>query len=207
MKYSSFSPKLKNTYFKASNIFIFFGFILLVLNILFGITYKNNPQKEDPLQVENINALIYVDIRGAVINPGVYGFELGSRLEDAIKKSGGYKKDANLTIVDQSLNMASMLSDQQKIYIPYKGSSTNFTQSNSLLSVNNTNGGSVGTTQNRIIQINTASQSELDSLNGIGEITSKKIIANRPFQSIDDLVFKKIISKSTFNKIKSNISL
>ena len=55
------------------------------------------------------------------------------------------------------------------------------------------------------VNINTASQSDLESLPGIGPVTASKIISDRPYQIVEDLVNKKAVSKAVFEKIKDQI--
>lgn len=73
-----------------------------------------------------------------------------------------------------------------KVYIPFHGQ---------------TLGVSSQQAQNRLININPASLTDLDSLPGVGQVTAQKIIDERPYQDLSDLYTKKIVSKSTFDKI------
>ena len=57
------------------------------------------------------------------------------------------------------------------------------------------------------VNINTATKSELDALEGIGEVKSSKIIENRPYKSVDELLEKECIGKTTFNKIKDRLEV
>ena len=61
--------------------------------------------------------------------------------------------------------------------------------------------------ETKMVNINTASETELDALPGVGPVTAQKIISNRPYQKIDDLVSKKAVGASVFSKIKDQISI
>ncbi|MBI2404837.1 helix-hairpin-helix domain-containing protein [Candidatus Gottesmanbacteria bacterium] len=63
------------------------------------------------------------------------------------------------------------------------------------------------TSQNGSVNINTASQNELESLPGVGPVTAKKIIDNRPYQTLEELVSKKAVGNALFEKIKGSLSL
>lgn len=71
---------------------------------------------------------------------------------------------------------------------------------------NNSSGGIQGTSSGTI-NINQASESELDALPGIGPVTAQKIISNRPYQSVEDLLNKKAVGASEFAKIKDQMSV
>ncbi len=139
---------------------------------------------------------ISVDVSGAVLKPGVYQLNEGSRIEDSIKAAGGFSDDSNKEYISKYLNMAQKLSDGTKIYVPLDGEMTV-----------NTSGGTsaAGASTQSKLNINTSSQSELETLSGIGPVTASKIISARPYQSIDELTSKKIVSKAVFEKIKDSL--
>ncbi|OGK27132.1 hypothetical protein A3D80_02850 [Candidatus Roizmanbacteria bacterium RIFCSPHIGHO2_02_FULL_40_13b] len=142
---------------------------------------------------------IYVDISGAVKNPNVYKLPEGSRMNDLILKAGGFTKDVDSQELSQTVNKAHILSDQEKIYIPRLGDSQYMTKSPSNL---------LYTDQSeRKININSASEEEIDTIVGIGPAISKKIIAGRTYKDIADLVAKKIVGQALFIKIKDSISV
>lgn len=142
---------------------------------------------------------VTVDISGSVNMPGIYKLKIGDRVADAINLAGGFKDSANKEYISKYLNLAQKVADGTKIYIPYQGEQYTNTQAGSVAGVSSTAAGNVN--------INTASQSDLEALTGIGPVTASKIISSRPYQATDDLVSKKIISKSVFDKIKDSISI
>lgn len=139
--------------------------------------------------------IISVDVSGAVNKPGVYQLKDGSRIEDAIKTAGGFSKNSNQEYISKYLNMAQKLSDGSKIYVSYEGETVSGSATGSVAGV------SVQTKVN----INTASQTELEALPGIGPVTASKIISDRLYGSVDELLTKKVVSKAVFEKIKDAI--
>lgn len=139
----------------------------------------------------NDKGVIYVDVSGAVVNPGVVKVEWGTRIGEIISKAGGLSEDVDMQWVDMNLNMAVKAVDGQKIYLPKKGSGYESSESSR-------SGG---------VSINSANLENLESVDGIGAVTAKKIIENRPYSSLEELVSKKVISQSVFGKIKDEISL
>ena len=92
------------------------------------------------------------------------------------------------------MNRAMKLVDGGKIYIPSLSSSPVSPQSpQSPLS--------------SVVSVNFATESELDTLSGVGPATAQKIIANRPYQTLDELVSKKAVGTALFEKIKDQLSL
>lgn len=140
---------------------------------------------------------IIVDVSGAVKSPGVYSLKSGSRVADAITAAGGFSDDANLKYLSKNVNLSQKLTDGQKVYLPTK-SETSVSTGTMTFASSGTGGG---------IGINSSDSKELDKLPGIGPVTAEKIINARPFSSIDELLTKKVVSKSVFDKIKDQISL
>lgn len=143
---------------------------------------------------------IVVDVEGAVQKPGVYKLPADSRIQDALIAAQGLGKDADRQKLAKNLNLASKLTDGTKIYISYLGDSTNL-QSPRVQS-SETGSGNTG-----LIDINSASAGELDSLPGIGRTTADKIINNRPYQKIEELLDKKIVGKKVFTDIEGKITI
>jgi len=141
--------------------------------------------------------LLVVDISGAVKNPGVYNVDSDSRVNDVIKQAGGFRKEADQEWVAKNLNLAAKLSDGQKIYIPKTGE---IGQVNSSINPQETNISSK-------VNINSATEAELDSLPGIGTVRAAKIIENRPYSKPEDLLNKKVLGEATFEKIKDQITV
>ena len=157
-------------------------------------------------------APIAVDVSGAVTRPGLYKFPLGSRIQDAIDAAGGLLADANTT----TLNLAARLEDGQQLAIPYKeGSSVVATTSSPLFTSSSPGGDNSTATPSssdaNLININTATAEELDTLPGIGPTTAQKIIAyrqtNGPFATIEDILKVSGIGPATFDNIKALITV
>lgn len=162
--------------------------------------------KASLVSAENITKDITVDISGAVKTPGVYHFEKDSRVEDAIRQAGGFSDQAHKQFVSKSLNLATKLSDGQKIYIPFEGEIASVAPVTVLAAATST--GSNPTTQTGgVINLNTGTQSELESLTGIGPVTASKIINGRPYNTVGELLSKKVVSKSVYEKIKADVGI
>lgn len=182
----------------------------------FSISNKteNDTNKEES-ESKDTKEKIIIYIAGAIKNEGVYELDENSRIADCIEKAGGLTEDANL----QDINLAYMLEDGMKIYIPKNSESNNHdnTESNATIendkrektvkNIENKN----SKTQNVKININTATQTELETLPGIGSSTALKIInyrkENGKFKSIEDIKNVNGIGDSKYNKIKDMIKI
>lgn len=148
---------------------------------------------------------IVVDIAGAINRPGVYRLPTNARLNDVVQKANGLSEQANTTFISRSLNLAEVLRDQQKIYIPSLTDEADVLSSVAPPSaiVQNTTD---GLSQGPLLNINSASKDELETLPGIGQITAEKIIEGRPYSSIEELSKNGVLKKNIFEGIKEKIS-
>ena len=141
---------------------------------------------------------IYVTVAGEVANPDMYEMTTDDRVNDAIKKAGGFTENAYTT----NINLAQKLEDGQYIYV------LSAEQGKTL--ENEANPGNENTFQG-IVNINTATINELCKLPGIGEKTAEKIIEYREksggFETIEELKNIEGIGEVKFNKIKFNITV
>ena len=165
-------------------------------------TSKEN-NSTDGTQKENKEKII-VHVSGAVNSEGIVELEAGSRIANAIEKAGGIKESADMS----EINLAYLLEDGMKIYIPTKEETEankknvstqneNYVTSssggeNSKKYINNIqSGSSTSTSSSQKVNINTATQEELDTLPGIGPSIAGKIIEyreqNGKFSNIEDI--------------------
>lgn len=200
--------------------------IAITVGIYFYRTTKDNSEieiTEDNLTtntavennneiVEEENNTIVVHITGEINYPGVVVLKEGARVVDAIEAGGGETDKADLG----SLNLAYMLSDGEKIYVPNKEETSQESQEREYITSAKDNSeqsenGAKSTGTNFKININTAKQEELTQITGIGESTAKKIIEyrtqNGKFKSIEDIKNIPGIGDSKFNAMKEEITV
>lgn len=142
---------------------------------------------------------LVVDVSGAVVNPGLYRLAPGSRVGDAVQAAGGYGPRVNVERVAGELNLAAALTDGARIRVPSRDDPPDSAGGDA------DQGGS-GT---GLVDLNKASQSELESLPGIGPVTATKIMAAReeaPFHSIDELRERGLVGEKTFDSIRALIT-
>lgn len=146
---------------------------------------------------------IVVHVVGAVPRPGVYEFPKGARVRDAILAAGGLLTDADVGII----NMAALLQDGQRLEIPSLSGTPGTPSAVTTPAAGTTPAPSSGD----LININTASLVQLDSLPGIGPTIAQHIVDYRtehgPFQSINDLMNVAGIGATTFEKLKNLITV
>lgn len=206
-------------------------FILIIILILVGIYVYNirfNDKVEDNIETENINNAglvdnfldtnedknekensIIVHITGAVKKSGIVKLNQGARIYDAIEMAEGSLENADLAKV----NLAYILEDAQKIYIPYIGEESENTEEQEYITSNFGNNSSIIQNTNKgesgKVNINTANQTELETLPGIGTATAEKIIdyrnKNGRFNTIEDIQNVKGIGEAKYENIKESI--
>lgn len=174
------------------------GLIFLGVSlILYFIGQEESPSIQIISEEETVGQTVFVDLEGAVQNPGVFELPKDSRFNDLLIRAGGLSAEADREWVARKVNLAQKLEDGMKIYIQKKGEVLG---SPAIESVQ------VASTETKI-NLNTASADQLDSLWGIGEKRAQDIIANRPYQSVEDLVSRKIIPQNVYLKIKTEITV
>ena len=148
------------------------------------------------------SAPIVVHIVGAVLEPGVYSLQIKSRQQDAIEAAGGFLPEAN----PQALNLAAPLQDGDRIVVPTIPSDTQTPATSPSKSTIVELPSS-----NTLININTASQTDLENLPGIGPVKAQTIIAYREsngfFGLIEDIQNVPGIGPKTFENLKSLITV
>jgi len=178
--------------------------LILIIVIYLFVKYKDIDEENVVIEIDNINYNntkdIYIDISGAVNVAGVYPMQSGQRVQDVLIKAGGLQEKADKRWIQMQLNLASTLNDGQKIYIPFEGEvreEKNSIESNSTL-------------ESSKLNINSASQTELETLPKIGPVIAKSIIEYRQnngnFNDILDIKRVPGIGESLFEQIKEQIS-
>lgn len=135
---------------------------------------------------------IAVHVKGAVVNSGLYEFDASARVADAIEKAGGALENADI----DAINLAQFLEDGSELIVPAKPGD---------------NAESYETPSERKININTANETELCLLDGVGKVTARKIIdyrtQNGSFAVKEEIMNVSGIGEKTFEKIKNKISV
>ena len=190
---------------KVSLMGVFLG--IMSVGIVFLIT---RPPRGIPIQLKPppTPSPYIVHVSGAVAEPGIYSLITGSRIQNAIDAAGGHLPSANL----DGINMAAFVEDGDQIWVPHQELMFSTPQPNEPTSsttpqTNEENEQPPIATL--LININTASISELESLPGIGPQKASEIIAyrdgNGPFERIEEIEMVSGIGPVTFNNIKALI--
>lgn len=153
---------------------------------------ESTAESEKSEKTEISEAIIYVQVSGAVVSPGVYELPEESRVFEAIELAGGLTGEADAG----QINQAQVLNDGQMIYVMKKGEAES---------------PGIGQQQDEKVNLNTATAEELMTLPGIGEAKAVSIIAwreaNGGFQRIEDLMEIEGIKEGVFSKIKDSIKV
>ena len=199
--------------------------IMLVAILIIGIVlYKKEEGTHDVQNIfdeieNNINEVenvvteetkqIAVHITGEVKKSGVIYLKEGSRIIDAIEKAGGTTKNADLGKV----NLAYVLQDGQKVYIPNKknNASVYISEDSGQDVIDNGNTNTKTENKRKKINIDTANKEELQSISGIGPALAEKIVSyrntNGKFKKVEDLKNVNGIGESKYKNIKDSICI
>jgi len=127
---------------------------------------------------------VIIDVSGAVEKPGVYTLSAPARVQDAVLMAGGFHENADQRFLHQELNLASLVADQQKLYIPFQGEVRPAAAETPLAVASST------------VTVNTATAQQLQEIEGIGEKRSEGIVAGRPYTSKEDFFSRSGISQA-----------
>lgn len=189
--------------FRWPAVFVLVGLLLAALGLIFARGSVSG--REDGVKVldaatqSDSGQNLVVEVAGSVVSPGVYNLPADSRVDDALTAAGGLAADADTDWLTKSVNRAAKVTDGQKIYVKSVDDTT-------VSGVSIDSGGSVSGTSGPI-NINTASQNLLESLSGIGPVTAQKIIEYRPYSSVEELLSKKVLGQSVYNKNKDLLTV
>ena len=184
------------------------GGILLILVGVGGLFSKKEESVEETTVVETTmlvektevsttqETVIFVDIKGAVKNPGVYQMKVGDRVKDALEAAGGLTAEAD----SQKVNLAQRVEDQMVIVVPKVGEEAEEIPAGAT---------SKEEAKEGKVNINTATVEELKTLKGVGEKKAEAIIEyrkkNGSFQTKEDLMKVRGIGKKLFESFQERI--
>lgn len=150
-----------------------------------------------------------IHVSGAVSQPGIYTLPADCRVQAALDAAGGPLPEANLS----EINLAAFIQDGSQLWIPFRASNKPqiASQTSTWPPPENQYVEPVEPAQGERINLNTATQSELESLPGIGPVTAERIIAyreeNGPFDSIEDIEDVPGIGPAKFDRVKDLITV
>jgi competence protein ComEA len=169
--------------------------VLIALSLFVVFSGKSEEVvAESVVPTQMVAPALVIDVTGEVVSPGVYELPAGSRVIDAIKAAGGARPKAALS----DLNLARVIKDGEQIYVDliYTAGARVRT-------------GAKTSAPRGPININRATAADLDSLDGIGPVIAKRIIAfrttNGPFTAIEDLLKVSGIGDAKFAQFKEKI--
>ena len=163
----------------------------------------------EPGDAEAVGQIV-VDVTGAVATPGLYHLGTGARVGDAIDAAGGFGPRVDVDRVAAELNLAATLSDGDQVRVPSRDDpSIGPGSGGSGGSGGGGGSGGSGGASGTLVNLNTATQAELEALPGIGPVTAGKILAARgeaPFRSVDELRERGLVGEKTFEDIKALVT-
>ena len=168
-------------------------------NLQTEVTTVSKDEKEDKNQKEEVveQDLITVDVKGAVKSPGIYDLPVGSRINDAVQKAGGFTDNAD----SKSINLAQKISDEALVYVPTKEEATS----------QEAHSNASNTKENKKVNLNKASLEELKQVKGLGAKRAQDIIdhreSNGKFKSVDELKKVSGIGAKTIEKLKEYVTV
>jgi competence protein ComEA len=149
-----------------------------------------------------------IHVTGAVVSPGMYALPAGVRMQDALVAAGGLLPEADTALI----NLAAFLDDGQQIWVPWKQEAPDAAKRvETIPDLSEKQSPSATPVLGGPININLATQTELESLPGIGPAIAQRIIEYRqqfgPFQKIEEIKAVNGIGDAKFDQIKEYITV
>lgn len=172
---------------------------------IFSVTAKGDEIEQSENEAETEPVIIKVDVKGAVQVPGLFTAQAGDRVIDLISAAGSFTDKAD----KDKVNFAQIVEDQMVIYVPEIGEEDKGNLED-ISVVSSGNAASKGTSEGRV-NLNTATQEDLETLTGIGPSKAIAILEYREtvgkFKQVDDLKKVSGIGDKTFEKLQESISV
>lgn len=196
---------------------------------------SETPPQEPKIPFQEQGCTLYVDVSGALKNPGVYCLDDSALVIDAVNQAGGFSKEASTDFIYRKINLAQPLVNNQKLYFPKKeelvcelkplldeGKRISGTYNEPVTQLPTTEPyidqnppplsppdttNPINNEDTDCVNINTATKEELTTLNGVGESTAEKIIMGRPYTQVEDLLNVSGIGEATLAKFKDMVCI
>ncbi|MCL2424093.1 MAG: ComEA family DNA-binding protein [Micrococcales bacterium] len=169
--------------------------VAIVVGLRTGTSVAGGPvdlgTPSPPAVAAPVPDVVVVHVVGAVARPGVFTLPGGSRVADAVEAAGGATDEADLA----GVNLARALVDGEQLYVPRPGEVLPGAPE-----------GPAGA-DDGLVDLNRASQSELETLPGVGPVIAGRIVAARPFASVDSLQQVSGIGPATMTRLRDLVKV
>ncbi|MFJ7509929.1 helix-hairpin-helix domain-containing protein [Peribacillus simplex] len=172
---------------------------------IFSIAAKEAEIEQSENQTDTEPVIIKVDVKGAVKSPGIFTAQAGDRVIDLISAAGSFTDKAD----KDKVNFAQIVEDQMVIYVPEIGEEDKGYLEN--MQVGSSGDAVSGGTSGGLVNLNTATQEDLETLTGIGPSKANAILEYREtvgkFKEVDELKKVTGIGDKTFERLRDSISV